>query len=128
MRKLALALLAAMLMVAVAAPAAAAPGENNKHVDLWTIDCPSMDEFTVVAKGVPGWGIVSEKGTPPVHLRAAVFNVWEDGVIVEGPFVVEAPRGLEPKLVGPCDMHLAFGDPGIFDVVATDVYYFFPSR
>ncbi len=94
-----MALAAAMLMVAAAAPASAVPGENNEHISPWTISCPGMYDINVVAKGVPGRDIASEKGTPPIHLVAAVWNVWENGAVIEGPFVMEAPRGLQPKPV-----------------------------
>jgi hypothetical protein len=94
-----MALVTAMLVVAVAAPATAAP-EKNKHVGLWYIsDCPGGVAFTALAKGGPGWDVLGDKGTPPVHFRAGVFTLIDPTGTYN--WEVAAPRGLEEKLFGP---------------------------
>jgi hypothetical protein len=124
MRKLAMALVTAMLVVAVAAPATATP-EKNKHLGMWYIsDCPGDVEWTVLAKTVPGWDVLGDKGTPPIHFRAGVFTLIDPTGTYN--FEVTAPRGLEDKLFGPCYMVLVEDDP-TFSLEVEDAYYVLPG-
>jgi hypothetical protein len=126
MRKLTAVLGVGLLTLAMAVPAAAAP-RDVPPVGYWEIDCPCMDPFTVGAVGVPGWE-VGVKGEPPWHFRSGTFYVYEEGVVVAGPFTVSPPPGLADKLdVGPCYMHIAGGDISTFDVVVPDAYYILPA-
>ena len=124
MRKLALALATTMLVIAVAAPAAAAP-EKNKHLGTWYIsDCPGGIEWTVLAKGRPGWDILGDKGTPPAHFRAGEFTLIDSTGTYQ--WEVTAPRGLGERLFGPCHMVLVEDDPS-FSLEVENAYYVFPG-
>jgi hypothetical protein len=116
MRRLIVQLAAGLLVLTVAAPGTGAPElGKNKHVSDWEIDCtgsnmPGLGVFTVTAKGVPGWA--TEPGSqPPLLFRSGTFNVYEGGVLVEGPFT----------------MHLAGGTIRTFDIVASESWYVIPA-
>jgi hypothetical protein len=127
MKKLVVMLSAALLVLALAVPAAAAPTDQNKHLGMWSIyDCPpGVEGWTVVAKTVPGWDIEGGKGATPIHFRAGTFHVEDHGDVFD--WDVFAPRGLEDKLVGPCKMVLVEDDPD-FSVEVEDAYYVLPGN
>ena len=119
-------LAAGALALSLAVPAAAAP-IRNPHVSTWEIICDQpLGTFTVIAKGVPGWPTDFERGTAPIHLRAAIWNIYENGETIDDPYVMTAPKGLESKLVGPCYLHLYGQDTSTFDMVGENAYFQFP--
>jgi hypothetical protein len=133
MRKAFILLAVGLLVLAVAAPATAAPEPGkNKFVATWEIDCsgsnmPELGTFTVHAKGVPGWPTDAWSATP-IHYRQGEFYVMEGGVLGD-PFIVTPPPGLEDKLdLGPCSMHLAGGPFDGFDLVSLDSWYVFQGK
>jgi hypothetical protein len=127
MKRLIAALAAAVLALTVALPALAVPLQNPQ-LSAWEIVCDEpVGTFTVVAKGVPGWPTDATIGTQPIRIREYAFSVWVDGAIVEGPFEVTAPPGLEGGLVGPCFIHLAGGSTDSFDIVSEEAWFQFPN-
>ncbi|OGO56677.1 MAG: hypothetical protein A2V84_00080 [Chloroflexi bacterium RBG_16_70_13] len=127
MRKLPALLAAGALALSLAGPATAAPVQNPQ-MGLWEIVCPApVGTVVVVAKNVPGWSIEAAPGTPPILLRSASFNIYEGGVLVEGPFAWSAPSGLAGKLEGPCLLHLHGGSIATFDIRSDATWFQFPS-
>jgi hypothetical protein len=126
MRRSFLLLSSLILAMAVAAPVAAEPTlDHNKHFTTWLIACPApLGTFTVHAKGVPGWPTDWEPSDANIHFRAAEsVTWWWEGSIAFGPIEILAPKGLEEKLVGPCQMHLYGGTRATFDVEFVNAYY-----
>jgi len=118
MRKtIALSLAALALLVALAAPAVAAP---TKKSYTWNVTC-GQNTFTVKAPlGAPGWPDISKS---PILLEGGTFTVTENGVT--SVFSDPVPSGLTDQ-VQTCSIDGPVGvDPNVLHISTDPAYMLF---
>ena len=88
---------AVLLVLAIAGPVAADPG--NPQSQLYVVTCSGASTTLNVSSRVPAWDVNWAPGDTPWLLMS--YTVTVDG---EAVFTEFAPRGLEGnrKLIGPC--------------------------